>query len=112
MLKPAFEVLDDATAGVTAAVEVLRSVTSPDPADLSAVFGSLGDHLRRLDHLAATLPASYDRLPVGLRCDNDADPFLTVRDLLVGLDDIRMHLDRADRAVQTAHNHAARIALT
>lgn len=106
------QAVDDATEDIAFAVHALRDETAPMPADLSEVFGALGQHLNRLDHLAATLGATYDRLPDGLRCDNGADPFTTVREVLLGIDDIRMHIDRAGQALLGVHNHAARIATT
>jgi hypothetical protein len=105
------QAVDDATTDVKAAVEALRDTTEPMPADLGDVFGALGEHLRRLDHLAATLAGAYDRLPAELRCDNGDDPSTTIAMLLLRVEDIRMHLDRADQALQDAHNLAARIAL-
>jgi hypothetical protein len=105
------QAVDQATTELKAAVEALRDSTTPMPADLGDVFGALGEHLRRLDHLTSTLASSYDRLPAELRCDNGDDPSSTMNMLLLRVKDIRMHLDRADQALQDAHNLAARIAL-
>jgi hypothetical protein len=104
--------VDYATADLMAAVEALLDTSEVMPADLSEVFGSLGELLRRVDHLAATLDASYDRLPAGLRCDNGNDPTETITMLHLRIGDIRVHIDHADHALREAHNLAARLAIT
>ena len=107
MNRPA-QLLDTAIGAVKNARDHLRHDTNIEPADLSAIIGTLRELVWTIDTFTAVLIDTYAR-QTDLGHDNGADPVEAIQRITARLSQARCNLDNIDGSLGDSHNIAAKL---
>ena len=102
------QVLDTAIGAVKNGRDHLRHDPKIEPADLSAVIGTLRELVWTIDTFTAVLIDTYSR-QTELEHDNGADPVEAIQRITARLGQVRCNLDTIDGALGDSHNIAAKL---
>ena len=107
MNRPA-QFLDTAIGAVKNGRDHLRHDPNIEPADLSAIIGTLRELVWTIDTCTAVLIDTYAR-QTELGHDNGADPVEAIQHITARLGQVRCNLDSIDGALGDSHNIAAKL---
>ena len=102
------QVLDSAIGAVKNARDHARHDVDVEPADLSAVIGTLRELMWTIDTFTTVLIDTYAK-QTGLGHDNGAEPSEAVQRITARLSQVRCNLDNIDGVLGDAHNIAAKL---
>lgn len=102
------QLLDTTIGGIKNARDTLRHDTHIEPADLSAVIGTLRELIWTVDTFTTVLIEGYNR-QTELGHDNGADPVEAIQRITERLQQCRCNLEAADSGLGDAHNVAAKL---
>jgi hypothetical protein len=102
------QLLDSAIGAIKTARDSLRHDTNIEPADLSAVIGTLRELVWTIDTFTAVLIDTYNR-QTDLGHDNGADPVEAIQRITERLSQVRCNLDSIDGALGESQNIAAKL---
>jgi hypothetical protein len=102
------QLLDSAIGAVKNGRDHLRHDTNIEPADLSAIIGTLRELVWTIDTFTAVLIDTYGRQSE-LGHDNGADPVEAIQRITERLGQVRCNLDSIDGALGDCHNIAAKL---
>jgi hypothetical protein len=102
------QLLDTTIGAVKTARDHLRHDTEIEPADLSAVIGTLRELVWTIDTFTALLIDTYGR-QTDLGHDNGVDHVEAIQRIAARLGQVRYNLDSIDGALSDSHNIAAKL---
>jgi hypothetical protein len=102
------QLLDTAIGAIKNARDHSRHDTDVEPADLSAVIGTLRELMWTIDTFTAVLIDTYSRQSE-LGHDNGADPVEAIQRITERLGQVRCNLEAIDGALGDSHNIAAKL---
>jgi hypothetical protein len=102
------QLLDTAIGAVKNARDHARHDTDVEPADLSAIIGTLRELVWTIDTFTALLIDTYGR-QTELGHDDGADPVEAIQRVTDRLGQVRCNLDAIDGALGDSHNIAAKL---
>jgi hypothetical protein len=102
------QLLDSAIGAVKNGRDHLRHDTNIEPADLSAIIGTLRELMWTIDTFTTLLIDTYSH-QTDLGHDNGADPVEAIQRITERLSQVRCNLDAIDGALGDSHNIAAKL---